>query len=444
MIDSHAVPLALMLERALVNAVITHTYTKQQIDVATYRQMLQLQWRRHWPALDLNHARHFTPTIASGELQDLLLATVKQALKHYVRDNRVQTAAIVLVGGDGSGFKLEDLVGRLLEVAIGRGPLRAANAFYQGVHGSPVSFRRIALLNGVKFDIEAPVRNGIRMITLPSSTSRLPPYFPDWSRMNTEDLLGQTILVVDYTVSQMFANPELMISYDELFRCEQVCSDFPDFDVRQFCDALSLVSDRPIAHVAEWTHVDPDAVFIPRWAHMGGVTHYPFAPRPQGSVTATKSNVRDAVALYETRKSLSTGPDQKFEVPIQRWIRSKSDQSITDKFIDLRIALESLYLKDFVGEYSQEMRFRLSMFGAWHLGTDFHERRRIRKRIRDAYDRASGAVHKGAVEYSPENLELLSDGQDFCRQGILKLLSEGEPDDWGDLILGAGYDEVLT
>ena len=74
------------------------------------------------------------------------------------------------------------------------------------------------------------------------------------------------------------------------------------------------------------------------------------------------------------------------EVPIQRWIKSKTDQLLPDRFIDLRIALESLYLKDFFNEHSQEMRFRLSLFGAWHLGSEIGDRRLIRKRLRDAYD----------------------------------------------------------
>ena len=45
------------------------------------------------------------------------------------------------------------------------------------------------------------------------------------------------------------------------------------------------------------------------------------------------------------------------------------------------------------------------------------------------------AVHVGEI---PDNeLANLSDAQDLCRRGILKLLLEGPPRDWVDLILGA-------
>ena len=48
-------------------------------------------------------------------------------------------------------------------------------------------------------------------------------------------------------------------------------------------------------------------------------------------------------------------------------------------------------------EHSQEMRFRLALFGAWHLADSPDERRSIRKTLRDAYDTASKAVHLGEI-----------------------------------------------
>ena len=64
-------------------------------------------------------------------------------------------------------------------------------------------------------------------------------------------------------------------------------------------------------------------------------------------------------------------------------VMDAADDSGRYPYIDLRIALESLYLRDFANEHSQEMRFRLTLFGAWHLAEnagDLDERRSIRKR----------------------------------------------------------------
>ena len=181
-----------------------------------------------------------------------------------------------------------------------------------------------------------------------------------------------------------------------MFQRQQECSELPNFDIHQFCEALSLATDGPIACMAEWTHVDPDAIFIPQWPYTGAERLYPFAPRPRGSVKATASSVKEAVSLYEALQSPSTGSTQVLEVPIQRWIKSKTDQLLPDSFIDLRIALESLYLKDFLNEHSQEMRSDSLIWGLapgigdWGQEMD-------RKRLRDAYDVASGSVHSGVL-----------------------------------------------
>ena len=150
----------------------------------------------------------------------------------------------------------------------------------------------------------------------------------------------------------------------------------------------------------------------------------------------TEGRVGDIILAIEE------GKHEKIDIAVSRWCKSKeSFRTLADQFIDLRIALECLYLKDFLGEHSQEMRFRLAVFGAWHLGRNFEERREIRRTLRKAYDVASAAVHSGDLEFSEENRRLLSESQERCRQGILKLLNEGAPGDWGELILGSNLED---
>ncbi len=152
-------------------------------------------------------------------------------------------------------------------------------------------------------------------------------------------------------------------------------------------------------------------------------------PEDQSSRSIDEEQLRHTLRALEER-------NDKTRIAVARWRKSKdSSASLADRFVDLRIALEALYLRDFLNEQSQEMRFRLAIFGAWHLGADLEERRHIRKSLRDAYDTASGAVHLGEVD--PKKELTLLNGQDLCRRGILKLIKEGEPHDWGDMILGS-------
>ena len=111
--------------------------------------------------------------------------------------------------------------------------------------------------------------------------------------------------------------------------------------------------------------------------------------------------------------------------------------AIVDRLIELRIALEALYLKDFANEKSQEMRFRLALIGAWHLGETYAKRQQIRNVLRDAYDKASGAVHTGKAPVGAD--AALMKARKLCREGILKLFREGPPADWGNLILGPDH-----
>lgn len=114
--------------------------------------------------------------------------------------------------------------------------------------------------------------------------------------------------------------------------------------------------------------------------------------------------------------------------------------------------MESLYLRDFQNEHSQEMGFRVALFGAWHLGADLEERRTLRKTLRDAYGAASRAVHYGDVDSGRsarrkredpagrwrEHEKLLSETQGILRRGLLAVIANGPPPDWGDLVLGGG------
>ena len=168
--------------------------------------------------------------------------------------------------------------------------------------------------------------------------------------------------------------------------------------------------------------------------HMTGVTTLSIKEESISRLSETR--------VGEIMSAMAERNDDRIRIAISRWCKSKETfRTLMDQFIDLRIALEALYLKDFKGEHSQEMKFRLALFGAWHLGSNFQERGTIRRTLRKAYDVASSAVHGGELKFTESNRNLLSEGQQLCRRGILKLLEEEPPDEWvdywGDLVLGS-------
>ena len=130
-----------------------------------------------------------------------------------------------------------------------------------------------------------------------------------------------------------------------------------------------------------------------------------------------------------------------FGIAVDRWTSSRHpDLDAKDGFIELRIALEALYLEGKQGE----MTFRLSTIGAWHLGRDAKERTDIADKLRKFYGAASKVVHaavskqkkKDQERKKQENLKLLNCVRALCRHGILKVVEQGRLPDGDKLIMG--------
>ena len=126
--------------------------------------------------------------------------------------------------------------------------------------------------------------------------------------------------------------------------------------------------------------------------------------------------------------------DSRFSIAVRRWGESATDAvSLEDRFVDLRIALESLYLDSDSGEST----FRLSLTGARHLGTSLEERRDIRRTLSQFYGLASRVIHGTKLgQARNKDDELLRSAGKLCRDGILKIVETKDQPDWSDLLLG--------
>ena len=315
------------------------------------------------------------------------------------------------------------------------------------IEGQPVPYRTSALLNGVSVHESLISADGVRIDPLPWTSSELGPHLPKPKGVEATDFLGRTVVSIDTQ-----ASPPLFRPGSDGSRERVEATPIPSMDITAVCQALSLVSDRCVDIGFYWN----DYGALANFTHSGNVPSWSFTSArlkiqmdvgwsvgtDLGSGATTLTPASDwTLNLAEERlhNTLNALLDSgsKTRTAVSRWIQSKDTAGrLPDRFIDLRIALEALYLQDFINEQSQEMRFRLSLLGAWHLGVDFADRSRIRKTLRDAYDAASSAVHTGSLEFNSRNQQLLEDAQALCREVILKLLDQGHPEDWGDIILG--------
>ena len=123
--------------------------------------------------------------------------------------------------------------------------------------------------------------------------------------------------------------------------------------------------------------------------------------------------------------------DQRFQTAVTRWAKAASPGVLDpDRVIDLRIALESLYISSSEGE----LGFRLSITGARHLGTSLVERKAIRKTLVDFYRLASRVIH-GTPLSSNTDVSLVDAATKLCRDGILKIVEGRNQPDWTDFLL---------
>lgn len=166
--------------------------------------------------------------------------------------------------------------------------------------------------------------------------------------------------------------------------------------------------------------------------------HRTDAPDHEASITLSQKHLDWGLRVYlSLRDHRKTRPS--LCMAAHRWARSKRSMpfpSYSDCFVELRMALEALYLNDVSGE----LKFRLASRGAWHLGRDIDERREYYDTFRRVYDLTSKAVHAGDIGFDAKTHGLLEAGQDICRMGILQSLEETEAPDWTAMILGARSD----
>ncbi|MDE0310653.1 MAG: HEPN domain-containing protein [Caldilineaceae bacterium] len=332
------------------------------------------------------------------------------------------------------------------------GSERVTQLLSDWLEGKPVKYRISAILNGppVKAPPLTPF-DGVHIEPLPQSSDRLDATLPrrrGTSEKVAFDYLGRTLVSIDVEVKPALFHPT------ELSPQNVQIEPIGGVNIATVCQALSLESDGYVDAGFYWhDYQELDAFSLSvdqttwtmgnardrNWSipvtwrnnQFTNVTTLEFK-RDQPMLDLSETEFIRTLSALKTLKI-----SEKTRIAVSRWVKSKdSGAHLEDRFIDLRVALESLYLQHIGNEqYRGEMGLRLSLCGAWHLGVDFEQRKKIRKNLQDAYNTASKAVHGDNLDYI-ENQQLLSTAQDLCRRGILKLLKEGSPRDWTDLILG--------
>lgn len=457
----------------------TFVVAGSRLSGSQFRELLQHQSPNDEEAEDARNAQAILP----DDLLTRLFSNTRENFEEYVErsTDRIGHAFPVRGGGppwpasegqttyefDGvvsfeETSPVETFAKALARGAAVLGADRATRLALGWARGEPVPYKTRSVLNidGILPEPPLPIP-GVRIESLPLSTDRLTSYLPLFGNQSLTQYLGRMILTIDHS-----AAPALFRPCTEKSVRGRRARGVPDVTANVICQALALETDAFTEVAFSWNDFgDLDAFRLGGREGVWSTSRAYFRTTSYSNCTVSTDHATgvttlafndptelrvDGEQLAATLTALEEPTPDSLRVTASRWLRSKDASSgLEDQFVDLRIALESLYLHDFDNEHSQEMGFRLALFGAWHLGAGFQERKVVRKTLRDAYKKASGVVHTGNIDSACEkrklkntglrwleNQKLLSDAQNIVRRGLLAMLREGPPHNWGDLVLG--------
>ena len=350
----------------------------------------------------------------------------------------------------------------LASAAYALGPQPVSGLLAGWSQGEPVRYlvRSVLKTDGVLPGKYCPTA-GVRIESLASSTDSLAGYLPLVGDLSPTSYLARIILTIEYSTE-----PALFRPSKDRNRGETRPTNVLAAGAGAACQALALESNFFVGIAYSWLDFEDVSSFqlsggqftlshsgasrSPSWSNYSlrtdqrGVTTVEFRDPTEFQVNGER--------LAKSLSVLSDLSSQNIRIAGSRWLRSKDgSQTVDDRFIDLRIALESFYLRNLPNERSGEFSFRSALFGAWHLGATLEERRYIRKTLKDAYAKASQVVHTGEIDSPREkrrdqsassrwrkNSKLLTEAQDFIRQGLLMEIANDQTSNWEDMVLGGG------
>ena len=302
---------------------------------------------------------------------------------------------------------------------------KVVHLLFGWINGKPLHYRACGFLFGVTANQTLAIDK--EMDITPGSSADLP------VTIKEERGIGGVLLSINCKVKPALYRP----SNTKKPRSSTQCTWDPwnkvksmEHSLNTLCEALSLTCNHYVLPKFSWKVCEELEDFRTIPASYG--TSINDVPNLLPPTCLSQEHLEQARYIH-LKRYVGGETNPRLDTAISRWLKSKRFmEPLSNKLIELRIALEALYLGNEYGEN----KFRLATYAAWHLGSNFEERRKYHEMFLKAYKSASIAVHAGTIKKAPETTTI----QNLCRKAILKILKEGQKQDWTEMILGAGVD----
>ena len=425
-----------LLTDAMTSLEIRRSGTESSlIPVDIYRERLRQRWTsRSDDSLIL--MGKFEPHIVTEAIESKILSFITQEFATFIHEDRILSASCFFSAHPGAGYPITDLLAQLLNIVIVRGTEEAVQAFARctekDTHGS---VQYIALLEGIRLESEIQVFDDIRLVPLPASTADLPRYLPrlitHTSGLSESFFCSKTLIIIDYSVSPIFHHPLKKATRHEHFNQtnRKIRINVADLS-ENFCQALSLACNSAVQIILEWRFLSAAELFNLSGLGVGGMSNKYNVDLSESFARSGEPQINDAKHLYHILTNLPSAVGKKLRIPINRWIKSRTNKDFVDKMIDLRIALEALYATNAGGKMQQVYNG-----AARHLGKGKGKgyKGELRTKFEQIYRCCSDAVHDGEIPQTASlgekclpMSEFISKSQNLCRKSIMKVLEGGE------------------
>ena len=365
------------------------------------------------------------------EQLDHMMPVFRNLLQDFINreTGRIGNGLVNLAGGIPEP-DLSDYVSILIRASAVLGGQRVAELLFGWIRGEWIKYKTISLLNGATIDESLALEEGLRLYQLPRSSNEIVPHLPAMSldMHGFRSMVGRVALSIEGEAGPALYLPSKAES--DSINVEHILAGgkIKDLSVDSFCEAMSLACGGSIRWRFSWT----DFGDIEEFLGVHGGTSFTNVPPFTSSTGFTQEQFERAREIHNLRNARGKNKSG-LDTAVRRWIKSKSSESsFSDQLIDLRIALEALYLDNNEGE----LRFRLASHGAWHISEYTEERKANFQTLLQVYKLASSAVHGSDVKTNDKNKMLLEDAKILCQKGIMKRLREQEEPKWNDVIMG--------
>ena len=438
-----------LLSESLNSLEIWHGEAKQ-LGTAEFKKILQKCRSVYDPALS-PWIHSYRPEISMTDIKNKLLHFVNQELAEHIRNGKIHSATLAFAGDPNSGSDVEDVLRNLLVRTVVDGPAAAAQAFSDCKANTSCIYYQFLLITGVRIPEPVEIFEGITLIPLPESRDSLPPHLPislafalRHQSISLDDLLGKTLVRVEYEVTPIFHKPaqsySLQFGPEQHFVTKLRGSEVPDPDLDNLCNALAVVARCRVQPVMTWaTLLDYELFNLDSmWGISASACSWDDSDSLQEeAVQLSRPQIDTIKSIYMGLTEVPTQTWERLRIPIDRWAKSMLEGKPIDKIVDLGIALECLYVPDAQGE----VRYRFSLHAAVHLGKNKEERQQLLEEFKGIYDARSDVVHTGRLrgmrgKPTFDESKFVSRVQELCWLGITSVIDAGEIPNWEDLVLG--------